>query len=542
MASITPITEDQFFIVYNICVPLFTISLISSIVSCVTFGFIRLYYPKLADRVTFRLSFAALFSDIGFSGHYLGLFLWNTPGLLCGYLAWACVFFTLASVFFTVCIAMNLHIIFINEYNGRYKFENYYFTFAFSLALLLSLLPIADNMYGFDDSESGCWYRDSGQEYNLIWQWATLFGWVHASTLYCAFVIIMVIRKLKNISEKVDFDSSTSGFPTLINKTVITSIVRRIVWYPMVPLTTQFLTSSVETHAYINHVISYPLFLLCFISTSLQGLLNALVFSQDIAVTRAFQAIKLQWWTSNVNSYESHYPHRSYNKANTDEFIELKTLNRNKADIIINNDIVDDDINDDITNNNNSNIVLQPSFLEWLRYMLLIKLFSPPKSSPQLSQLISTKNLSPINSPAGNKPNTSSSMFGKNDSKKDITLDNQNGDQVDDLVLPEQPTYLKDSFQDSSSELSSYSLNPPISSDHLIGSSSSNQTNISNINNTNLINTSNCTVGGDEGLIDVMFVNGEQTKKGSEEFTKIFGSDIGISQEIEMVKLKLKIL
>ncbi|CAG8835442.1 30329_t:CDS:2, partial [Gigaspora margarita] len=413
-----------------------------------------------------------------FSGHYLGLFLWNTPGLLCGYL--------------------NLHIIFINEYKGRYKFENYYFTFAFSLALLLSLLPIADNMYGFDDSESGCWYRDSGQEYNLIWQWATLFVWVHASTLYCAFVIIMVIRKLKNISEKVDFDSSTSGFPTLINKTVITSIVRRIVWYPMVPLTTQFFTSSVETHAYINHVISYPLFLLCFISTSLQGLLNALVFSQDIAVTRAFQAIKLQWWTSNVNSYESHYPHRSYNKANTDEFIELKTLN------------------------------------QWLRYMLLIKLFSPPKSSPQLSQLISTKNLSPINSPAGNKPNTSSSMFGKNDSKKDITLDNQNGDQVDDLVLPEQPIYLKDSFQDSSSELSSYSLNPPISSDHLIGSSSSNQANISNINNTNLINTSNCTVGGDEGLVDVMFVNGEQTKKGSEEFTKIFGSDIGISQEIEM--------
>ncbi|CAG8773367.1 28767_t:CDS:2, partial [Gigaspora margarita] len=525
MASITPITEDQFAVVYNICVPLFTISLISSIASCVTFGFIRLYYPKLADRVTFRLSFAALFSDIGFSGHYLGLFLWSTPGLLCGYLAWASVFFTLASVFFTVCIAMNLHIIFINEYRGRYKFEKYYFTFAFSLALLLSLLPINDNMYGFDDTESGCWYRDSGQEYNIIWQWATLFGWVHASILYCAIVIIMVIQKLKNLSEKVDeFDSSTSGFPTLINKTVISSIVRRIVWYPMVPLASQFFSSSVETHAYFDHAISYPLFILCFVGTSLQGLLNALVFSQDIAVIRAFQAIKLQWWTSNVNSYESQYPHRSYNKAITDEFsisenfIELKTLNRNKADIIINNDIVDDDINDDI----NRNIVLEPSFLEWLRYMLLIKLFSPPKSSPQLSQLISTKCLSPINSSAGNKPNTSSSMFGKNDSKQDITLDNQNGDQVDDLVLPEQPIHLKDSVKDSSSELSSYCLNPPISSDHLIGSSSSNQANISIINNTNLINTSNCTVGGDEGLIDVIFANGEQTKKGSEEFTKIF--------------------
>ncbi|RIB06856.1 hypothetical protein C2G38_2046464 [Gigaspora rosea] len=510
-----------------------------------TFGFIRLYYPKLADRVTFRLSFAALFSDIGYSGHYLGIFLWNTPGILCVYLAWAAVFFTLASVFFTVCIAMNLHIIFINEYKGHYNFEKYYFIFAFSLALLLSLLPIADNMYGFDATESGCWYRGSGQEYNIIWQWATLYGWVDVSILYCAIVIIMVIRKLKNISEKVDdLNYSTSGFPTLINKTVISSIVRRIVWYPVVPLAAQIFGSSLETHAYINRTISYPLFILCFVGTSLQGLLNALVFSQDIAVTRAFQAIKLQWWISNVNSYEFHYPHRSYNKAITDEFgisenlIELKTLNRNKADIIINNDIVDDNIND---NNNNSNIVFQPSFLEWLRYMLLIKLFSPPKNSPLLSQLISSKYLSPINSSAGNKPNTS--MYGKNDSKQDIiTIDNQNGDQFDDLILPEQPIHLKDSFKDSPSELSSYYLNPPISSDLLIGSSSSNQANISNINNTNLINTSNCTVGGDEGLIDVIFDNSEQTKKRSEEFTKIFGSDIDISQEIEMVKLKLKIL
>ncbi|CAG8789328.1 11053_t:CDS:2, partial [Gigaspora rosea] len=384
-------------------------------------------------RVTFRLSFAALFSDIGYSGHYLGIFLWNTPGILCVYLAWAAVFFTLASVFFTVCIAMNLHIIFINEYKGHYNFEKYYFIFAFSLALLLSLLPIADNMYGFDATESGCWYRGSGQEYNIIWQWATLYGWVDVSILYCAIVIIMVIRKLKNISEKVDdLNYSTSGFPTLINKTVISSIVRRIVWYPVVPLAAQIFGSSLETHAYINRTISYPLFILCFVGTSLQGLLNALVFSQDIAVTRAFQAIKLQWWISNVNSYEFHYPHRSYNKAITDEFgisenlIELKTLN------------------------------------QWLRYMLLIKLFSPPKNSPLLSQLISSKYLSPINSSAGNKPNTS--MYGKNDSKQDIiTIDNQNGDQFDDLILPEQPIHLKDSFKDSPSELSSYYLNPPIS-------------------------------------------------------------------------------
>ncbi|CAG8760326.1 5354_t:CDS:1, partial [Dentiscutata heterogama] len=64
-------------------------------------------------------------------------------------------------------------------------------------------------------------------------------------------------------------------------------------------------------------------------------------FSQDVAVTRAFEDVKLRWWITNVNSYESHYPHRSHNKAITNEFniigksndfVELNSLNRNKAD------------------------------------------------------------------------------------------------------------------------------------------------------------------------------------------------------------------
>ncbi|CAG8738183.1 14192_t:CDS:2, partial [Racocetra fulgida] len=89
-------------------------------------------------------------------------------------------------------------------------------------------------------------------------------------------------------------------------------------------------------------------------------LLNALVFSQDIAVTRAFQDIKLHWWITNVNSYESHYPHRSHNKSVTDEFnmlgrsngiIELQPLNCNNADIN-KSDIINDH---DITLNNQKN-------------------------------------------------------------------------------------------------------------------------------------------------------------------------------------------
>ncbi|CAG8741323.1 2296_t:CDS:1, partial [Dentiscutata heterogama] len=121
-----------------------------------------------------------------------------------------------------------------------------------------------------------CWYRGSGEEYNIIWQWATLFGWIYASIIYCAIIVIMVIKKLRFVKKEIDdgFDSNStthiSNYPTLINKTVITSVVRRVILYPVVPLIAKFCNSFVETYAYINRALSYPLFLFCFVGMSLQ--------------------------------------------------------------------------------------------------------------------------------------------------------------------------------------------------------------------------------------------------------------------------------
>ncbi|KAF0403104.1 hypothetical protein F8M41_009365 [Gigaspora margarita] len=573
MASIAPVTKEQYIFIAKSCVPLNILSLISTIISCVTFGFIRIYYPNYADRVSFRLSFAALICDIGYSVHVLITLIWdNTPGFLCVYTTWAVVFFGLISLFFIVCIALNLHMIFIRECGGHYNFEKYYFIISFSFALLLSLLPLAGHMYGYDDPESSCWYVDSGKEHNIIWQWLTLFGWIDLSILYCAIIVIMVVIKLRSVDIDDDLGSSTSqlsGSPVLINKKVISSVVRRVVWYPVVPLVAQFCNSFLETYAYVNRTVSYPLLLLCTIGMSIQGLLNAIVFSQDIAVTRAFQAVKLHWWITNVNTYESLYPHLSHNKGiinelnrlgKSNDFIELKTLNCNKAKVIKNENVINDDINNNnnnlhhhlniiVINNNNNNLVLQPSFLEWLRYMLLIKLFSVPK--------ISSESLSQIDSCSGNKNNISSTLYGKNYSKQDITFANQNDDHKIHLVLPE-TVHFKDSSTSSTSSPSSTSstsnllpncANPSISFDPLIGSSKGNkssQTNISGINTrsfsptSHLIDIPKCTAGNDNGWVGVKVVNGEQTRRVSDEFINGFSSDIDKSQDIEEFNLILK--
>ncbi|CAG8754474.1 11912_t:CDS:2, partial [Dentiscutata erythropus] len=459
------ITQEQSDAINHIVLPLHLISLISSLTACITFSLIRIYYPKLADRVSFRLTFVALFCDIGYASHNLAITIWNQiPGLWCGYAAWGTVFFPLCSIFFIDCIALNLHIIFVNEYRPRYNFEKYYFIIAFSFALFLSLLPATANMYGYDAPESGCWYRDSGQTHNIIWEWVTLFGWIDASILYCTTVVIMIIWKLRTVSKQVEIlkssNSQSSDSPTLINKKLVSSVVRRVMWYPIVPLVAQFFNSYVETYAYVNNGdVPFSIFSLCLFGISIQGLLNSLVFAQDIAVTHAFKAVKLHWWVTIVSSYESHYPHRSHNKAITNEydmlrksndFIELKALNSNNADYIKNDIIL----------------------------------------------------------------NISSTLVKKDDSKQDITPDNQYNDQNIYLVHPES-VHLKDS----STDLSPDSLNPSTSSNLLIGNPRN-----------NVIDISNLVVGDEENQINITFVDGEPTKRISEEFP----------EEVKMLKLTLK--
>jgi len=47
-----------------------------------------------------------------------------------------------------------LHVTFIHEYGGgRHNLEKYYFIGSLALAIILSFLPFADQMYGWDDPE-----------------------------------------------------------------------------------------------------------------------------------------------------------------------------------------------------------------------------------------------------------------------------------------------------------------------------------------------------------------------------------------------------
>ncbi|CAJ0756890.1 5707_t:CDS:2 [Entrophospora sp. SA101] len=354
-------------------------SLVESVVSLVAVAFgifvyfyIRYKYPRLVDRVTFRLALATMISDFGICIALLINSAFGSPiGSTCTGVIWAYVFFSLTSIFFPTCIALNLQIVFLHEYRGRCKLEMLYFTVSTVLALILSLLPFADHMYAWNYPEGGCFFRDSGTKLSITWQWGSFYVWEILCILYCIIILICVAVKLyknRSVNANISGQTVTSQYEknVLRNKTIMSLVVKKAIWYPIVPIITQAPNFLVETDIYVNQRINYAFLIMSSLNAA-QGFLNTIVFMQDIAVSRAYRLTKLNWWYNHVNKYEESYPHLSRNKA----FGPLDSADR---------------VDNEAKNEQKQQIQKQPSFGEKLRYNLLTLLFSKPKGDEMLTE------------------------------------------------------------------------------------------------------------------------------------------------------------
>ena len=99
-------TPEQTLVMSRLIMSLNYISLSAATIGVFTSLYIRLKYPKLADRVTFRIAFAALVSEALYALLQIVLNTQLSPTPLCGFLAWGWVFLSLTSVFLPTCIAI----------------------------------------------------------------------------------------------------------------------------------------------------------------------------------------------------------------------------------------------------------------------------------------------------------------------------------------------------------------------------------------------------------------------------------------------------
>ena len=93
--------------------------------------------------------------------------------------------------------------------------------------------------------------------------------------LYCAIILIAVVVKLREVSyQLVDTNiggntmTSQYGKNVLKRKAIVSSVVKRIIWYPVVPLVVQGPGFLYETQIYVTHVTSFALGLISVLGTA----------------------------------------------------------------------------------------------------------------------------------------------------------------------------------------------------------------------------------------------------------------------------------
>jgi glycopeptide antibiotics resistance protein len=89
-------------------------------------------------------------------------------------------------------------------------------------------------------------YVESGTTRNIIWQYMTLYIWQLACIIYCIVVLTIIVVKLFKVSKQLGSTSiggntATSHYEKNIlkKKAIISAMVKRIIWYPVVPIIAQ---------------------------------------------------------------------------------------------------------------------------------------------------------------------------------------------------------------------------------------------------------------------------------------------------------------
>ncbi|KIY65767.1 hypothetical protein CYLTODRAFT_424065 [Cylindrobasidium torrendii FP15055 ss-10] len=130
---------------------------------------------KHLDRVSFRVMAWALLANMvfGIANGCAGL----TPtGTGCTVEVWVVQLTLQLSTFLLFCVALNLQLVLVHGINGQ-KMEKYYYICSVSLAMALTIPPLAAKQYGYDELTDACWYASSDRTERLRWQVSTQILW-----------------------------------------------------------------------------------------------------------------------------------------------------------------------------------------------------------------------------------------------------------------------------------------------------------------------------------------------------------------------------
>ncbi|KAJ7623994.1 hypothetical protein B0H17DRAFT_1340460 [Mycena rosella] len=138
---------------------------------------------RYLDRVSFRLLIYALVAHLFFGITLMVASLMPvSPGWGCDFLFFSsnlCLMFS-AGMFF--CMAINLPLVLAHNVNGQ-KMEKYYVLGTTLISLICNVVPYASGKFGWDATNSRCWYHSTNRADTMRWLIGTQTFWIMFSAV-----------------------------------------------------------------------------------------------------------------------------------------------------------------------------------------------------------------------------------------------------------------------------------------------------------------------------------------------------------------------
>ncbi|KAJ6585755.1 hypothetical protein B0H19DRAFT_1250532 [Mycena capillaripes] len=254
---------------------------------------------RYLDRVSFRLLVYALLAHLVF-GIMLPLSsVAMHPGWHCDLLAFIANLTLMFSAGMCFCIALNLQLVLVHNFNGQ-KMEKYYILGTTFVCLICNIVPYASGKLGYAVNET-CWYRSPDPEAlhwligtQTFWLLSTSFGEVGAFLVIFGYFIIYqldtrLFRRDNRLSGTHVSDGSHRAGSTI---SMFRNIILRIGLYPLVSCLLNVSGAVLDLRVMKEDRIQPNLNLADLAIYAARPLIYGLLAATDPSFTRALRALR----------------------------------------------------------------------------------------------------------------------------------------------------------------------------------------------------------------------------------------------------------
>ncbi|KAJ6539835.1 hypothetical protein DFH09DRAFT_1176099 [Mycena vulgaris] len=218
------------------------------------------------NRVSFRLLVYALIANLIFGIAFLNGTLATGPSVGCSFEAFLVNLSLTFSGGLFFCMALNLQLVLVHEFNGQ-KLEKYYILGTAILCAVCNITPYASGQFGWNTNQT-CWFRDDNRQIMLRWLIGTQSFWVilMATGEVVAFVAIvgyivayeLVTRRFRQNSTDSEIEVYYPGVDTPGKSQIVTyrNVILRIGLYPLFSCLVNFSTCFLDLYQVKNPILT----------------------------------------------------------------------------------------------------------------------------------------------------------------------------------------------------------------------------------------------------------------------------------------------